>query len=52
MDNSSFIAQPKEEKDATRKKEVKEEEAGTGISSTDSVNYGSELDYQIYILLG
>jgi hypothetical protein len=39
------------QEDIAWKKKVKEEEAGSGNSSTDSVNSGSGPDYQIYILL-
>jgi hypothetical protein len=39
------------QEDISRRKEVKEEEAGSRNSSTDSVNSGSEPAYQIYVLL-
>jgi hypothetical protein len=40
------------QEDVAGRKEVKEEDVGSGNSSTDSVNYGSGPDYQICILLG
>jgi hypothetical protein len=52
MDNSYFKEQPKMQEDVSGRKEVKEEEAGSGSSSTDSVNSGSGPDYQICIPLG
>jgi hypothetical protein len=52
MDTSYFKQQPKMQEDVARRKEVKEEEAGSGNSSTDSVNPGYGPDYQIYIQLG
>jgi hypothetical protein len=50
----SFREQPMKEENIARKNVVKEEEtgAGSGNSSTDSVNSGSGPDYQIYIPLG
>jgi hypothetical protein len=52
MDTSHYKEQPKIQEDVSRRKEVKEEEAGCGNSSTDSVNSGSGPDYQIHIPLG
>jgi hypothetical protein len=52
MNTSDSKEQPKKQEDVARRKEVKEEDAGSGNSSTDSVNSGSGLDYQIYIPLG
>jgi hypothetical protein len=43
---------PKKQEDFARRKEVKEDEAGAGNSSTDSVNSGSGPDYQIFRPLG
>jgi hypothetical protein len=45
MNNSNCRKEPKrEEEDVTRWEEVKEEEAGSGNSSTYSVNSGSGLE--------
>jgi hypothetical protein len=41
-----------QEEDVASRKEVKEEEAGSGNSSTDSVNSGSGSDYQMYTPFG
>jgi hypothetical protein len=51
MDISNCKEQPMKQGDASRRKEVKEEEVGSGNSSTDSVNSGSGPDYQICIPL-
>jgi hypothetical protein len=40
------------QEDNAGRKEVKEEKAGSGNSSTDSVKSGSGPDYQIYIPMG
>jgi hypothetical protein len=47
MDTSDYKEQPKKQGDVAGRKEVKEEEAGSGNSSADSVNSGSGPDYQI-----
>jgi hypothetical protein len=52
MDTSYFKEQPKKQEDDAGRKEVKEEEAGSGSSSIDSVNSGSKPVYQIYIPVG
>jgi hypothetical protein len=52
MDTSNYKEQQNKQEDFSRRKEVKEEETGSGNSSTDSVNSGSGPDYQIYIPLG
>jgi hypothetical protein len=52
MDTSYCKEQPKKQEDVAIRKEVKKKEAGSGNSSTDSVNSGSEPDYQNVILLG
>jgi hypothetical protein len=52
MDTSNGKEEPKMQKDDAGRKEVKEEGAGSGNSSTDSVNSGSGPDYQICIPLG
>jgi hypothetical protein len=52
MNTSNSREQLKEEEDFARRNEVKEEEAGSGNLSTDSVNSGSGPDYQFYIPLG
>jgi hypothetical protein len=39
-------------KSRKKKEKKKRQEEGSGISNTDSVNSGSEPDYQIYIPLG
>jgi hypothetical protein len=44
MDNFDCKIQPKKQEDVARKKEVKEEETGSGNSSTDSLNSGSGTD--------
>jgi hypothetical protein len=40
------------QEDVTRRKEVKEEQAGNGNSSTDNVKSGSGSGYEIYTRLG
>jgi hypothetical protein len=40
------------QEDVARKKEVKEEDPGSGNSRTDSFNSGSGADYRIHVLLG
>jgi hypothetical protein len=51
--NTSYCKElPKMQEDDAGRKEVKEEEAGSGNSITGSVNSGSGPDYQIYIPLG
>jgi hypothetical protein len=52
MDTSRCKEQPKNQGDVVRRKEVKEEEEGSGNSSIDSVKSGSVPDYQICITLG
>jgi hypothetical protein len=52
MDTSNGKEQPKKQEGISRRKELKEEETGSGKSSTDSLNSGSGPDYQIYISLG
>jgi hypothetical protein len=52
MDTSNCKEHPKKQEDVARRKEVKEEEAGNGSYSTDSVESGSGPDYQICALLG
>jgi hypothetical protein len=52
MDTSNGKEQPKMQEDDARRKPVKQKEAGSGNSSTVSLNSGSGPDYQIYILLG
>jgi hypothetical protein len=52
MDTSYCKNQPKKPADVATRKEIKEEDAGSGNSSTDSVNSESGPDYQIYLLLG
>jgi hypothetical protein len=52
MDTSYCKEQPKMQEDVAGRKEVKEEETGSGSSSTDSVNCGSGPDYHIYKPLG
>jgi hypothetical protein len=52
MDTSNCKEQPKKQQDVARWKVAKEEEAGSGNLSTDSVNSGFGPDYQICILLG
>jgi hypothetical protein len=52
MDTSNCKEKPKKQGDIARRKEVKEEEARSGNSSTDSVKSGSVPDYQICIPLG
>jgi hypothetical protein len=52
MDTSNLTEQSTKEEDDARRKELKEGEAETRNSSTDSVNPWSGLDYQIYISLG
>jgi hypothetical protein len=42
MDNSDCKEQPKKQEGDEMRKEVKEEEVGSGNSSTDSVNSGSD----------
>jgi hypothetical protein len=49
IDTSYCIEQTK--KQVAKSNEVKEEEAVTGNSSTDSVNSGSGPEYQIYLPL-
>jgi hypothetical protein len=51
-DTSNGKEQPNKQQDFSRRKELKEEEAGTRNSSTDIVNSGSGPDYQNYIPLG
>jgi hypothetical protein len=53
MDTSNGKEEPKMQEDVAGRKEVKEEEQeeGIGNSSTDSVNSGSQPDYQICIPL-
>jgi hypothetical protein len=41
MDISNLKVQPKKQEDVASRKEVKEDEEGSGSSSTDSVNSGS-----------
>jgi hypothetical protein len=48
---SNFKERPKKKEDVRKRKEVKEEEAGSVNSSMDSVKSGSGPDYQIYIPL-
>jgi hypothetical protein len=52
MDSSHCKELPKKQENVARRKELKEEYAGSGKSSTDSVNSGSGPDYQMYIPLG
>jgi hypothetical protein len=52
IDTSNGKEEPKMKENVSRRKEVIEEEAGSGDSSTDSVNSGSGTDYQICIPLG
>jgi hypothetical protein len=52
MDTSYCKEQPKKHGDVARRKKVKEVEAGSGNSSTDSVESGSGPDYQICLPLG
>jgi hypothetical protein len=52
MDASKCKEQPKKQGDIERRKEVKDEESGSGNSSIGSVNSQSGPDYQIHILLG
>jgi hypothetical protein len=47
MNKSYFKEHPKKQEDIGRRKVVKEEEAGSGSSTADIVNPGSEPDYQI-----
>jgi hypothetical protein len=51
MDTSYCKEQSKKQGDVSRRKEVIEEDDGSGNSSTDSVNSGSVPDYQICIPL-
>jgi hypothetical protein len=51
--NTSYCKEQKQKgEDFERRKKVKEEEVGSGNSSTDSVNSGSGPDYRICIPLG
>jgi hypothetical protein len=52
MDTSYCKEQPKKQEDVAGRKEVKEEEAGSGNLSIDSVNSRSGTDNQICIPLG
>jgi hypothetical protein len=52
MDTSNGKEEPNNQEYVVRRKEVKEEEAGSGKSSTDSVNSVYEPNYQIYLPLG
>jgi hypothetical protein len=52
MDISYCKEQPKKQQDVARRRKVKEQEAGSGNSSTDNVNSGSGPEYQFYKLLG
>jgi hypothetical protein len=52
LDTSYCKEQLKKQEDSSKRKVVKEEEAGSGKSSKDIVNSGSASDYQIYIPLG
>jgi hypothetical protein len=48
MDTSFCKEHSKKYEDVARRKEMKEKEARSGNSSTDSVNSGSGPDYQFY----
>jgi hypothetical protein len=48
----SCTDQSKKKEDVAGRKEVKEENVGSGNSSTESVHSGYGSDYQIYIPLG
>jgi hypothetical protein len=52
MDTSNSKEQPKKQENFARRKKVKEKEAESGNSYTDSVHSGYEPYYQIYIPLG
>jgi hypothetical protein len=52
MDTTNCKEHSKQYKDDAGRMEVKEEEAGSGNSSTYSAQSGSGPDYQIYIPLG
>jgi hypothetical protein len=52
MDISNCKEQPTKQEDVATRKEVKEEDAGSGNSSTEIFDYGAGPDYQIYIPLG